>query len=229
MWTPATAASGLSASSPVGTLHWLAGRIRPHFWFKTFGTSAFMTVFFTAYIYLLKAPASAVTVMPLTPVDDWVTFQPWALPIYLSLWFYVSLPVMLMQTRGEIIGFGWRAGLLCLIGLAVFYFWPNAVPPVNIDWDRYPGASMLKGVDAAGNACPSLHVASSVFSAFWLDWTLPDTRKGRIGRWLNLIWCVLIAYSTMAIKQHVAVDVLCGALLAVVLAWLTKPRGLQRM
>ena len=33
----------------------------------------------------------------------------------------------------------------------------------------------------------------------------------------------------MAIKQHVAIDVLCGAALATALAWLTRPRDVQRM
>lgn len=229
MTTPPAISSRPATSAEPGALRWLAARIRPHFWFKTFGTSAFMTVFFTAYIYLLKAPASPVSTMPLTSVDDWIGFQPWALPIYLSLWLYVSLPPALMLTRADIVRYGWRAGLLCLIGLGIFYVWPNAVPPTHIDWDLYPAAAWLKGVDAAGNACPSLHVASSVFSAFWLDWMLPDSPKGRACRWLNGLWCLLIAYSTMAIKQHVAIDVLCGALLAMLLAWLTKPRDLQRM
>lgn len=209
------------------TLHWLADRIKPHFIFKALGTSAFMTVFFTAYIYLLKSPSGPVTVMPLTAVDQWIPFEPWALPIYLSLWVYVSLPPALMQTREEVVDFGGRIGLLCLIGLLIFYAWPNAVPAPNIDWALYPGASMLKGVDAAGNACPSLHVATAVFSGLWLEWSVPRTRKGHAFRWCNLVWCVAIAYSTLATKQHVAVDVVCGAVLGCVMALLTRPRTLR--
>jgi membrane-associated phospholipid phosphatase len=209
------------------TLQWLAGRIRPHFMFKALGTSAFMTVFFTAYIYLLKSPSGPVTVMPLTIVDQWVPFEPWALPIYLSLWVYVSLPPALMQTREEVVDFGGRIGLLCLIGLAVFYAWPNAVPPANIDWALYPGASVLKGVDAAGNACPSLHVATAVFSGLWLEWSVPRTPKGQLFRWCNLAWCAAIAYSTLATRQHVAVDVACGALLGTIMAVVTRPHALQ--
>ncbi|MGC4060289.1 MAG: phosphatase PAP2 family protein [Aquabacterium sp.] len=97
----------------------------------------------------------------------------------------------------------------------------------DIDWALYPGAAMLKGVDAAGNACPSLHVATAVFSALWLEWSVPRTPKSRIFRWCNLAWCAGIAYSTLATKQHVAVDVACGALLGGVMAMLTRPRTLR--
>ena len=219
----------MSATGWMHTLRWLLGRIRPNFWFKWLGTSAYMTVFFTAYIYLLKNPSGPVTVMPLTTLDEWISFDPWALSVYVSLWVYVSLPPALMQTRAEIIDFGMRIGSLCLTGLIIFYIWPNAVPPADIDWARYPGGSTLQGVDAAGNACPSLHVATAVFSCLWLEWTTPRTSKGQWFRWISVIWCVAIAYSTMATKQHVAIDVACGALLGGMMAVLTRPAKLSPM
>ena len=77
-----------------------------HFWFKIFGTMGFILTFFMAYFYLLNNPAFPVTIMPVTVVDRLVGFEPWALPFYLSLWIYVSLPPMLMLTRREIINIG---------------------------------------------------------------------------------------------------------------------------
>jgi len=193
-----------------------------HFWFKTFGTSGFTTLFFVAYIYLLRHPASPVTIMPVTWLDGAIGFQPAALPVYLSLWLYVSLPPVLMQTRREITQYGVRIGALCLAGLALFYLWPNAVPAAQIDWSRYPGVALLKGVDAAGNACPSLHVATSVFSAIWFHYRFRHLGYGRAVQLANILWCVAIAYSTLATKQHVAVDVLAGTVLAFIMAWLTR-------
>lgn len=182
----------------------------------------FTLVFFAAYIYLLKNPASQVLVMPLTVFDHWVGFEPWALPVYLSLWVYVSLPPMFMRTRREILRYGVWIGSLCLVALGIFYLWPNAVPPANIDWARYPGVAFLKGVDAAGNACPSLHVATAVFSGFWLHWLLPTVGLGGRTRLTSAVWCAAIAYSTMATKQHVALDVVAGAALGFTLAWLSR-------
>ncbi|MDE2253150.1 MAG: phosphatase PAP2 family protein [Betaproteobacteria bacterium] len=202
--------------------------LRSHFWLKSVGTSSFMLVFFVAYFYLLKHPDGHVTTMPLTALDRWIGFQPWALPIYLSLWVYVSLPPALMASRSDIIGFGTRIGALCLIGLAVFYVCPTKVPPVSIDFARHPDFSILKGVDAGGNACPSLHVATAVFAAFWLDRMAPGLGFGTRMRGINALWCAAIAYSTIATGQHVAVDVLAGAALGATMALLTRPRLLLR-
>lgn len=190
-----------------------------HFWFKCFGTMIFMLVFFSFYIYLLKHPVFPVAIMPVTGVDRLIVFEPMALPFYLSLWTYVSLPPMLMRTRGEIVEYGVWIGVLCLVALFIFYFWPSAVPPANIDWAKYPGVDFLKGVDAAGNACPSLHVATAVFSAFWLHLRLPSAGFGRGWRLFSACWCMAIVYSTMATKQHMAIDVVAGCALGVVVAW----------
>jgi len=77
-------------------------------------------------------------------------------------------------------------------------------------------------VDAAGNACPSLHVATAVFSGFWLHWLLPTVGLGGRTRLTSAVWCTAIAYSTMATKQHVALDVAAGAALGFTLAWLSR-------
>ncbi len=196
--------------------------IQMHFWLKFLGTLGFTLVFFSAYIYLLKNPAAQVVTMPVTVVDRLVGFEPLALPIYLSLWVYVSLPPMLMLTRRELFEYGGWIGGLCVVALGIFYFWPSAVPPASSDWARHPGVAFLKGVDAAGNACPSLHVATAVFSAFWLHWRLPQAGLGRGARLLNACWCVAIAYSAMATKQHVFVDVIAGAALGMVFAWCSR-------
>jgi membrane-associated phospholipid phosphatase len=190
-----------------------------HFWFKCFGTMGFTSVFFIAYVYLLKNPASPVVVMPLTIVDRWVAFEPMALPLYLSLWIYVSLPPIFMQTRREIIHYGLRIGGLCLVALVIFYFWPSAVPPADIDWSIYPGVAFLKGVDAAGNACPSLHVATAAFSGIWLNRQLGELGCGRLTLIGNGLWVAGIVYSTLATKQHVSLDVIAGLLLGIAAAY----------
>ena len=189
------------------------------FWFKFFGTSVFITLFFWAYLYLLKNPTLPVHRIPLTVVDHWIEFAPWALVPYLSLWLYCSLPVMLMPTRTRLVNFGAWIGAMCLVALAIFYRWPNAVPPAHIDWAQYPGVAFLKSVDAAGNACPSLHVATAVYASLWLLGLLRELRLPWPAHALQIIWGVAIVYSTMATKQHVSWDVLAGTVLGVFFAW----------
>jgi membrane-associated phospholipid phosphatase len=203
--------------------------LRRHFWLKSIGTTAFMWLFFIAYFALLRHPNGPVTTMPMTAVDRWIGFQPWALPFYLSLWVYVSLPAALMSSRREIVGFGVRIGVLCIIGLAVFYVWPTKMPPYPIDWAQHPGFAVLRGVDASGNACPSLHVATAVFAAFWLNRMAPQLGFGKRFRLVNILWCAAIVFSTMAVKQHVVVDVLAGAALGASVAWVTRPRAVAAL
>jgi membrane-associated phospholipid phosphatase len=188
------------------------------FGFKFLGTSAFMSLFFWAYLFLLKNPAFPVTVMPLTVIDQWVGFAPLALIPYLSLWIYCSLPVTLMPTRARLLNFGFWIGAMCLLALSIFYWWPNAMPPADIDWAQYPSVAFLKAVDAAGNACPSLHVAAAVYSSFWLYWLMQELPLGWRAQSIQIMWGVAIVYSTMATKQHVSLDVLAGTLLGIAFA-----------
>ena len=212
----------LTQNRETTTAREIGAMVLTHFWFKTFGTTAYTLLFFVCYIYLLKNPSSVTTTIPATWIDHAVTFQPLALPAYLSLWLYVSSPPMFMVTRAQIISYGARISVPCLFAFAVFYFWPNAVPAANIDWAQYPGVAFLKQVDAAGNACPSLHVATAVFTALWLHWRFKRMELGSLAQIINIAWCIAIAYSTLATKQHVAIDVFTGTALGIAAAWLTN-------
>lgn len=189
-----------------------------HCYLKGTGTPIFIGLFFAAYLYLLKNPAYPATVMPVTVLDQLIGFQPWTLPLYVSLWVYVSLPPALLETRRELYGYALVMTALCMAGLAVFYVWPTAVPVADVDWALYPGMDFLKRMDAAGNACPSLHVATAVFSGAWLYHLL---RRFGAPSWVQLVnwaWCAGIVYSTLATRQHVAVDVIAGLLLGALAA-----------
>ncbi len=198
-----------------------AAAISRHVVLKSIGTPLFIGLFFGAYFYLLKQPAYRITVMPITMLDRLIGFQPLTLPLYLSLWVYVSLPPALLATRRELYGYGVAMAGTCLAGLVVFYFWPTVVPAADIDWARYPDVAFLKSMDASGNACPSLHVATAVFSGIWLHHLL---RRFSAPLWMlmfNWVWCIGIVYSVLATRQHVAVDVLAGLVLGVPAAYLS--------
>ena len=192
----------------VGTL-WLT---------KSTGTMLWIAAFFAAYFWVLRNPLGEVTVMPLTALDRLVAFRPEAVVLYVSLWVYVSLAPALLKNFRELSAYGAATLLMSIAGLGIFLAWPTAVPPFAIDLARNPSMSVLKGVDMAGNACPSLHVAFAVFSAIWIDRILREMRSHRAVLALNWLWCVGIVYSTLAIRQHVVLDVIAGAVLGVVVA-----------
>ena len=66
-----------------------------------------------------------------------------------------------------------------------------------------------------------MHVAFAVFSALWLAQVLKTLRVPASLHALNLAWLLAITWSTVAIRQHVVLDVVAGALLGGVFAVLS--------
>lgn len=111
---------------------------------------------------------------------------------------------------------------MVVVGLGIFILLPTKVPDLSIDWTLYPSLQFLKSVDVAGNACPSLHAAFCVFTAVALHMQLRAIGTPRWLQALNLAWGLGILYSTIATRQHVALDVVAGVVLggAVSIAYL---------
>ena len=197
--------------------------VRRRFWLKFLGISGFMWLFFVGYFHVLRNPIRPAMPMPLTAVDEWIAFQPWAFWAYVSLWVYVGIPAGLSRDLRSLIRHGAWAAALCLVGLACFYVWPTAVPAAGmaVGSAAHAGFAVLQGLDAPGNACPSLHVATALFSAAWIHRLLFELRAARWAFVLNVVWAGLIVYSTLAIKQHVLLDVVGGTLLAAAFAGLS--------
>jgi membrane-associated phospholipid phosphatase len=209
-------------------------RLRTWWLAKLLGTTLGMFAFFVVYFQVLRHPLHPPLIVPLTAVDRLIGFEPGALPLYFSLWLYVSLAPALLIDRRELVSYGLAAAGLSAIGLGIFFLWPTAVPPAGVDWSRHPAFAFLKSVDASGNACPSLHVAFAVFTAVWFGRLLRQMGAGRLLRTLNWAWCLGILYSTVATRQHVALDVLAGAVLGAAVAaahrrWLKVFPGPRRL
>jgi membrane-associated phospholipid phosphatase len=184
-----------------------------HALLKCIGITLFISLFFVAYFYVLNHPAYPATIIPLTFLDRLISFQPFALPIYLSLWVYVVIPPIIIIKLDELYAFTISVALMSIVGLLIFYIWPTAIAVSEIDWVQHPSISFLKSVDAAGNACPSLHVATAVFSGAWLDYIFRRIKAPSWLRIVNVVWGIAIIYSTIATRQHVALDVVGGLVL----------------
>ena len=194
-------------------------RFTRHWGLKVVAITVAITVFMTGYFILLRHPLFPVTLIPLTWADRLIGFEPWSLVPYVSLWMYISCAPMLLRGRRQYRIYISSVVLLAAVGFTFFLFWPTAVPTPEVDWNRYLYVAFLKSVDAAGNACPSLHVAYAVLTALWLQRLLQEIGTPGWVRALNWLWCAVIAYSTLATKQHVAWDLVAGALLGGALTW----------
>ncbi|MCL7743805.1 phosphatase PAP2 family protein [Guyparkeria hydrothermalis] len=182
-----------------------------------------MSLFFVAYFHLLDQPTGTPTVVPASVIDHLVGFQPQFFYLYASLWLYVSLVPAIMPDRRSLIRYGVVIGMVCLVGLAVFYLYPTRIERDPSLWINQPEFAWLSAVDSSGNAFPSLHVATALFSAYWLDRTIRALRMPASIRWLSALWALGIVYSTLAIAQHVMWDVVGGVVLAMVGVMLSAP------
>jgi membrane-associated phospholipid phosphatase len=190
-------------------------RIKTHWLLKMLGTTGYITLFMLCYFWLLEHPMFPVTVVPITILDGLISFRPWSIVPYSSLWLYISLVPLLLSSWRELAPYLSAVTVLSVIGFSIFLFWPTAIPKFDIDWAQYPAVAFLKSVDASGNACPSLHVAFAVLTGIWLHRLLKQMRTPTSLRVINICWCLLIAYSTLATKQHLALDLVSGAALGV--------------
>ena len=213
---------GTPVSSDRG-LRELRARFAFRWWLKTLGVSAYITGFMFLYFTLLRHPQFSVTVMPLTALDQVIGFAPWSLFLYATLWIYISFVPGLLWSWSEMREYLLQVTLLGLLGFAIFLLWPTAVPATLMDWSNHPAMALLKSVDAAGNACPSLHVAFAVLSAIWLQRLFSQLGMPAYLYVCNWLWCLGILYSTLATKQHVALDLYTGAALGLAVV-LVRPR-----
>lgn len=188
---------------------------------KAVGTMSFIALFFVLYFYLLTHHFFPITIIPISIIDEWISFDGQFLYLYLSLWVYVSLPAAVMKTKKELFQYGFYAAILSAVGIVFYIFFPTTIPQINADWGGSSDMSWLKSMDMGGNAFPSMHVASAVFSFFWFNEQLKEMRGAKIISYVSFLWCMGIIYSTLAIKQHLLIDVLGGLVLGISVALLT--------
>ncbi|SDY81666.1 PAP2 superfamily protein [Variovorax sp. YR634] len=222
-----TPSASEASSTSSATQPWLAAlwrRCITLFPLKLVGNTVATLGFFPLYFWIMKNAGQA-WVLPLTPIDRLIAFWPALLPVYLSLWGYIALPVLLAKDKRELLGFSFGCAAMTALALLVFWFMPTAIP--NFAVEAAPGTSLqfLKMVDSAGNAFPSLHVSFSVFACVMLARQLRDVGAPVWLRVVNVAWAAGIVYSTMAVRQHVLIDVLGGLALGVALGVVTRQRG----
>ncbi len=79
----------MTPEEPVTWKHELKTRAGSLLMLKMFATMGGIAAFFYAYFWVMRHPLSAVTVMPVTWLDELVSFSPRSFPLYVSLWVYV--------------------------------------------------------------------------------------------------------------------------------------------
>lgn len=152
--------------------------------------------------------------MPLgkSVVDDWIPFLPWTIWVYLSEYLFLILAIWFSPDDRRRSDSAYGLVLAAIIGLVIFTLLPTSVMRESPDPAGVTGLlwRCLFVLDTTGNALPSLHVANTCLAAIALA-----SRRSLWGVAV-VAWAVLIMLSTLTTKQHYAVDVVGGLLLAAI-------------
>ena len=177
------------------------------------------------YIFIAELMPGRTLHAPEIPLDRLVPLRPaWAL-VYGALYLFLILLPVLVVRQGELIRRTLWTYLAVWIAAYVFFvLYPTAAPrPARVAGSGFAawGLRFLYEADPPYNCFPSLHVAHSFVSAI---------ASRRVHRGLGLaatVCAALVGISTLFTKQHYALDVIAGFLLAAVAA-LVFLRGVPR-
>ena len=156
------------------------------------------------------------------PLDDLIPFCEWFLIPYAS-WFILlpGAPVYFLLTSKQDflkITFIMFTGMtFCLF---MYLLFPNGLelrPEITGDNLLCRIAQLLYTIDTPTNVCPSIHVSSSIAAAI-VVWRSERLKKRHCFRLLFTVWVTLICLSTLFVRQHSVIDLLCGILVSLVLA-----------
>jgi membrane-associated phospholipid phosphatase len=182
-------------------------------------------VHFVFYFSANHWPRSEGQLLPMTMVDELVPFLPWTIFPYVSAYGLVFVSFLSLRKASHGVRF-LQVFIACvLIAGALHWAFPTRYPrelfpiPEGTDALSAGMVQVVRFFDTPSSCLPSLHVAISFASAL-LVWR---ERKGIF--WALLAWSLVIAASTLTTKQHYLIDVLSGALLAVLVTLAVDARG----
>ena len=163
-----------------------------------------------------------------TPLDAWIPFVPVFVLPYTFVWFFPVLVVgYLMVMRVEADKFRPMSVALLVLALGCYALWIAFPVQVGLRVEEsslaahgWLGKLVLFNYQGAShwNACPSFHVAGP-----WLLYRAARLMEPRLPRFF--FWAfVAIALSTVLIRIHYAVDIVCGLVISeLVIRMVFKP------
>ena len=153
------------------------------------------------------------------PFDDVIPFFPPAVVFYV-LWFPLMFFTGLWLMLKDALNFPrymFALAVCMTVSAAIYLLWPNGQ-------DLRPDLSAPRGffewllgglyrIDTNTNVLPSLHVSCTVVAAVCV-WATGSIRKAWV-RWAHSLLSLLVASSTVFVKQHAILDLAAGAVLGV--------------
>lgn len=176
------------------------------------GSAMGMFIFFQfGYLWAQNHDGFSV-VYVMTAIDEWVPLIPIFILPYMAGYFFALVPFFLLRSRSDLQAAVIGAFCILVISFLCFRFFPISMEKIYATGDDFFSRLTLfqQKTDTTFNTFPSLHVSLNVFAHFVL--------RKHLGRtsWISLIIAVLVAVSTVFVKQHYVIDLIGGAALGVV-------------
>ena len=188
-------------------------------WYYLTGLYLFV---FLAGFFLVEQVVTEPEYIIHSAVDDMIPFNEWfVLPYFLwYIWIPLFMLILMFRDREAYL----RLCFIMFVGatacLIIYVLWPNGLDlrrPVEGKNFCAEIVRFLRRADSPYNVCPSLHVSSTVA----VHLAVCRSRlygKRRAVRLLSLAVTILICVSTLFVKQHSVIDVICGWVLSLALS-----------
>jgi len=180
-------------------------------------------VFCVPYFTLQRVLVLPVRTLPFTAIDRAVDFNAHWVWVYQSVYVLLLLVPWMMTTREQLREYATGFIVLSIAGFICFFFMPVRGPRPDSAITN-PMFRFLTWYDRPLNCFPSLHVGLAVYTLLvatrLFDEVLPRSLRDP-ALLLGWAWTALIAYAALATKQHYAIDLPAGALLACLCHWST--------
>jgi len=193
-----------------------AARLTAH-WRRKSALSVCLTVLFAVpYFTLQHVILLPVRTLRTTPIDDAIEFDPRWVWIYQSVYLLISVVPWLATDRRHLARYTRGFVLMSSLSFVCFLFFPIAGPRPEV----VPTTGMfgwLAWYDRPTNELPSLHVGLAGFTLLFGARMSEGYPAAAVRRQLlsaGALWTGAIAYAALATKQHYAVDLPAGLLLA---------------
>jgi membrane-associated phospholipid phosphatase len=165
--------------------------------------------------------------VPLTWFDRVIPFQPGWVWVYLSLYLLNPIGPLFARSREDLLRYARGILFFFVCGFVCFVVFP--VPgPRPLAADAFWLYQRLMLIDRPYNSFPSLHAACAVYAVLFAAYASSDTSRPHLRRSLlslAWLWVGLILYSTIATRQHFAIDLPAGMFLGWLAQWLFVSRN----
>lgn len=148
-------------------------------------------------------------------LDQIIPFQPSWVFVYVLFYAYLFLPLFFFAPQRTKQQFIWGYFFVCLVSHTIHLVMPVALPRPTLEVTGFT-SWLLNGIynlDHPANTFPSIHVANTTLVTLFYSRHVASNRAVTATLWIITF---LIAYSTVATRQHFFVDSIAGMVLAFV-------------